>query len=113
MFLIPALLAASAAPPAPAETYSPEPARQLVRSIYEQLVNSNTSYATGQTTPAAQAMAKRLLDAGFPPEDVVVAGAAPHKANVVVRYRGTGAAKPLLLLAPLDVVGAKAQDWSG
>ncbi len=79
---------ASAAASTAAETFSPEPARQLVRSIYEQLVNSNTSYTTGQTTPAAQAMAKRLLDAGFPPEDVVVAGAAPHKANVVVLVMG-------------------------
>src|SRR5258706_13867409 len=101
-----------AAASAPPSTYSPEPARQLVRSIYEQLINSNTSYTTGQTTPAAQAMAKRLLDAGFSPEDVVVAGAAPHKANVVVRYRGTGKAKPLLLLAHLDVVEAKREDWS-
>jgi acetylornithine deacetylase/succinyl-diaminopimelate desuccinylase-like protein len=57
-------------------------------------------------------MAKRFLDAGFPREDVVVAGAAPHKGNVVVRYRGTGKAKPLLLLAHLDVVEAKREDWS-
>jgi acetylornithine deacetylase/succinyl-diaminopimelate desuccinylase-like protein len=42
----------------------------------------------------------------------VVAGAAPHKGNVVVRYRGTGKAKPLLLLAHLDVVEAKREDWS-
>jgi acetylornithine deacetylase/succinyl-diaminopimelate desuccinylase-like protein len=91
---------------------SPEPERQLVRSIYEQLVNSNTSYTTGQTTPAAEAMATRLLDAGFAREDVVVTGAAPHKANVVARYRGTGTARPLLLLAHLDVVEAKREDWS-
>jgi acetylornithine deacetylase/succinyl-diaminopimelate desuccinylase-like protein len=93
-------------------TFSPEPARQLARAIFEQLVNSNTSYTTGQTTPAAEAMAKRFLDAGFAREDVVVLGAAPHKANVVVRYRGTGAARPLLLLAHLDVVEAKREDWS-
>jgi acetylornithine deacetylase/succinyl-diaminopimelate desuccinylase-like protein len=42
----------------------------------------------------------------------VVAGAAPHKANLVARYRGTGAKKPLLLLAHLDVVEAKREDWS-
>jgi acetylornithine deacetylase/succinyl-diaminopimelate desuccinylase-like protein len=96
----------------PAETYSPEPSRLLVREIYEQLVNSNTSYGTGQTTPAAEAMAKRLLDAGFAGEDVVVLGAAPHKANVVARYRGTGTARPLLLLAHLDVVEARREDWS-
>jgi acetylornithine deacetylase/succinyl-diaminopimelate desuccinylase-like protein len=111
MFLIPGFLLAAAAL-ASAETYSPEPARRLVRSIYEQLIASNTSYTTGQTTPAAEAMAKRFLDAGFPREDVVVAGAAPHKGNVVVRYRGTGAARPLLLLAHLDVVEARREDWS-
>jgi acetylornithine deacetylase/succinyl-diaminopimelate desuccinylase-like protein len=104
-----ALLLAAALEPG---TYSPEPARQLVRSIYEQLVNSNTSYSTGKTTPAAEAMAHRLLEAGFAREDVVVGGAAPHKANLVARYRGTGAARPLLLLAHLDVVEAKREDWS-
>ncbi len=109
MNLAPVLLAAALASP---DTTSPEPSRQLVRGIYEELVNSNTSYSTGQTTPAAQAMAKRLLDAGFPAGDVFVGGAAPHKGNVVVRYRGTGAGRPLLLLAHLDVVEAKRDDWS-
>jgi len=108
--LIALLLAATTA--GPTEPYSPEPWRQIVRAIYEQLVNSNTSYSTGQTTPAAEAMAARLLDAGFAREDVVVLGAAPHKANLVARYRGTGAARPLLLLAHLDVVEAKREDWT-
>lgn len=108
--LIALLLAVAAL--GPAETYSPQPSRQLVRAIYEELVNSNTSYTTGQTTPAAEAMARRLLDAGFAREDVVVAGAAPHKGNIVARYRGTGAARPVLLLAHLDVVEAKREDWS-
>jgi acetylornithine deacetylase/succinyl-diaminopimelate desuccinylase-like protein len=103
------LLAAADAPPAPT---SPEPERQRARAVYEELVNTNTSYTTGQTTPAAEAMARRLLAAGFAKEDVVVAGAAPHKANLVARYRGTGAARPLLLLAHLDVVEAKPEDWS-
>jgi len=107
-----ALLLAATTAAGPTETDSPEPWRQLVRAIYEQLVNSNTSYSTGQTTPAAEAMAARLLDAGFAREDVVVLGAAPHKANLVARYRGTGAARPLLLLAHLDVVEAKREDWT-
>ena len=104
------VLAISALAPAP--TTSPEPSRQLVRAIYEELVNSNTSYSSGQTTPAAEAMARRFLEAGFAREDVVVGGAAPHKGNVVARYRGTGTARPLLLLAHLDVVEAKREDWS-
>ncbi len=105
------LLAAAAATAVPARTTSPEPSRQLLRSIYEELVNSNSSYSTGQTTPAAEAIARRFLKAGFAREDVFVGGAAPHKANVVVRYRGTGAGRPLLLLAHLDVVEAKREDW--
>jgi acetylornithine deacetylase/succinyl-diaminopimelate desuccinylase-like protein len=114
--LIPSLVLAAAVGPSAAAgsaaTYSPEPERARVRAIYEQLVNTNTSYTTGQTTAAAEAMAERLLAAGFPREDVFVGGAAPHKANLVVRYRGTGAARPLLLLAHLDVVEAKREDWS-
>lgn len=109
--LLSLLVAAGAATAVPAQTTSPEPSRQLLRSIYEELVNSNTSYSTGQTTPAAEAVARRFLEAGFAREDVFVGGAAPHKANVVVRYRGTGAARPLLLLAHLDVVEARREDW--
>jgi acetylornithine deacetylase/succinyl-diaminopimelate desuccinylase-like protein len=102
------LLAAVAAP----DTTSPEPQRQRLRAIYEELVNSNTSYSTGRTTEAAQAVAKRLTDAGLPAADVVVVGAAPHKQNVVARFRGSGAARPVLLLAHLDVVEARREDWS-
>jgi acetylornithine deacetylase/succinyl-diaminopimelate desuccinylase-like protein len=108
--LIRFVLAAAVAPPA--GTLSPEPDQKLVRAVYEELVNIDTSYSTGQTTPAAEAVARRLLAAGFPKEDVVVLGAAPHKANVVARYRGAGTARPLLLLAHLDVVEAKRSDWS-
>jgi hypothetical protein len=45
---------------APAVTTSPEASQKLVRAIYEELVNSNTSYSTGQTTPAAEAMARAI-----------------------------------------------------
>jgi acetylornithine deacetylase/succinyl-diaminopimelate desuccinylase-like protein len=93
-------------------TFAPEPEQKLARSIYEELVNSNTSYSTGQTTPAARAMARRLLDGGFAADDVAVLGAADHKGNLVARYRGTGKARPLLLLAHLDVVEARREDWS-
>ena len=57
-------------------------------------------------------MARRLLAAGFPATDVQVLGPAPRKANLVARLRGTGARRPLLLLAHLDVVEARRADWS-
>ncbi|MFN7933141.1 MAG: M20/M25/M40 family metallo-hydrolase [Bryobacteraceae bacterium] len=96
---------------AAAQNVRPVEEQKLLRAIYKEMVEHNTSYTTGQTTAAAEAVAKRLLDAGFPAADIHVDGAAPHKKNVVVRYRGTGAKKPLLLLAHLDVVEAKRSDW--
>jgi acetylornithine deacetylase/succinyl-diaminopimelate desuccinylase-like protein len=84
---------------------------RLARDIYEQLVNINTTGRVG-TTRAAEAMAKRLLAAGFPGEDVKVLGAEPAQHNLVARLRGTGAARPILLLAHLDVVEARKEDWS-
>ncbi len=94
-----------------AQNVRPEAERKLLREIYKEMVEHNTSYTTGQTTAAAEAVAKRFREAGFAAEDIHVDGAAPHKKNVVVRYRGTGAKKPLLLLAHLDVVEAKRSDW--
>ena len=95
-----------------AATRPPPEYHKLVHDIYKQLIEINTSYSTGATTPAAQAVADRLRAEGFPASDIQVVGAAPHKMNVVVRYHGTGARKPLLLLAHLDVVEAKPSDWS-
>jgi acetylornithine deacetylase/succinyl-diaminopimelate desuccinylase-like protein len=93
-------------------TMPPPEYQKLAHDIYKQLIEINTSYSTGATTPAAEAVAARLKAEGFPAGDIQVLGAAPHKMNVVVRYHGTGQKKPLLLLAHLDVVEAKRSDWS-
>lgn len=86
---------------------------QRARDIFEQLININTTGSSGSTTLAANAMAKRLTDAGFPAADVQVIGPADSKNhNLVARFRGTGAQKPILLLAHIDVVEAKREDWS-
>jgi len=86
--------------------------RQLARDIYRELVEIRTVHPDGDNTAAARAMAKRLLDAGFDPKDVEVVEPAPRKGNLVARLRGTGELKPLLLLAHIDVVEAKKEDWS-
>ncbi len=91
------------------------PNQQMAHDIYKELIEINTSVWTGNTTPAAQAMAKRFRDAGFPEKDIFVGGPTPKKHNLVVRYRGKGGAgapKPVLLLAHLDVVEALKADWS-
>ena len=83
------------------------------REIYKQLVEINTTDTpAGNVTKAADAMAERLRAAGFPAADLQAIGPDPKKHNLVLRWRGTGARRPLLLLAHLDVVEAKREDWS-
>jgi acetylornithine deacetylase/succinyl-diaminopimelate desuccinylase-like protein len=82
------------------------------REIYKQLIEINTTDSVGSVTKAADAVAERLKAAGFAAGDVQVIGPDARKHNLVARYRGTGARKPLLLLAHLDVVEAKREDWS-
>src|SRR6202046_2278088 len=95
-----------------AQSTPPEPDRQLARSIYKEFVEIQSGFSTGSTTPVAEAAARYLKSAGFPDSDIFIGGAIPKKANLVVRYHGTGARKPILLLAHTDVVEAKREDWS-
>jgi acetylornithine deacetylase/succinyl-diaminopimelate desuccinylase-like protein len=85
---------------------------QLSHDIFKQLIEINTTDSVGSTTIAAQAMADRLLAAGYPAADVFVGGAAPNRGNMVARLRGTGARQPLLMICHLDVVEARREDWS-
>jgi acetylornithine deacetylase/succinyl-diaminopimelate desuccinylase-like protein len=85
---------------------------QLGHAILRELIETNTTHATGNTTDAATQLANRFKDAGFPEADIQVVGPALKNRNLVVRYRGSGKAKPVLLLAHLDVVEAKKEDWT-
>ena len=96
--------------PAQAQTLSPH--QQRAGEIYKELVEINTVTATGDTARAAEAMAARLRAAGFSGADVQVLSPGPRKGNLVARLRGTGARKPILLLAHIDVVDARREDWS-
>src|ERR1700757_4720398 len=97
---------------AASQNVAPEADRQLARDIYRQFVEIQSGYTTGATTPVAEAAAARLKAAGFPDSDIFVGGAIPKKGNLVVRYHGTGARKPILLLAHTDVVEARREDWT-
>ena len=110
MILTAALAVADTAPvsPTPADVES----IKLATDIFKQLIEINTSHSVGSTTVAAEAMAKRLRDAGFRNDDVVVMGPDPRKGNMIARLRGTGAHKPVLLIGHLDVVDANRSDWS-
>jgi acetylornithine deacetylase/succinyl-diaminopimelate desuccinylase-like protein len=90
----------------------PPPVQQLSREIYKELVETNTSQSVGDTFAAARAMGARLTAAGFAKADVQVFQTAPKRGNLVARLRGTGKRKPLLLVAHIDVVEAKREDWT-
>ena len=86
----------------------------MAHDIFEQLIEINTTDSIGSTTVAAEAMAKRLLDAGFPKADVVVMGPNARKGNMVARYRGIPGSmvRPILIIGHLDVVEARREDWT-
>ena len=88
--------------------------KAAAHDIFKQLIEINTTDSVGSTTVAAQAMAQRLLDAGFPAADVVVLGPNERKGNMVARYRGKPGSKfkPVLIIGHLDVVEARREDWS-
>jgi len=84
----------------------------LAKAILAQLVEIDTSQS-GSTAPAADAVAARLRTAGFPERDIQVLGPVPARVNLVARLRGRRAdRKPILLMAHLDVVEARSQDWT-
>jgi acetylornithine deacetylase/succinyl-diaminopimelate desuccinylase-like protein len=103
-------------PIAPAQQSVPLPAadRDLARAVFKELIETNTSHSVGSTTLAAEAMRKRLLEAGFPAADLVVMGPDARHGNLVARYRGVAGSikKPVLIICHLDVVEAKREDWT-
>jgi acetylornithine deacetylase/succinyl-diaminopimelate desuccinylase-like protein len=90
------------------------PEQKLLRDIYKELIETNTTDSVGDCTRAVRAMAARLRAAGFTDADVqvIVPDGNAKKGNLVARLRGTGAKKPVLLLAHIDVVEARREDWS-
>jgi acetylornithine deacetylase/succinyl-diaminopimelate desuccinylase-like protein len=84
------------------------------RDLYKQLVEINTTRSVGSCTQAAEAMRARLVAAGIPSADTQVLAPAdrPKDGSLIAVLRGSDRlAKPLLLLAHIDVVEAKREDW--
>lgn len=110
--LLALLLAAALTGSTAAAAEGLNPQQQLAYDIFKELVEINTVTETGDTRLAAEAMATRLRAAGFADTDVHAFSPAPRKGNLVARLRGSGARKPILLVAHLDVVPANRDDWS-
>jgi acetylornithine deacetylase/succinyl-diaminopimelate desuccinylase-like protein len=99
-------------PAARADTYSSE---QSFRELYKELVETNTTLSAGSCTLAAERMAKRLKDAGFADGDLhlFMPPGHPKEGGLVAIYPGRHASlKAILLLAHLDVVEARREDWT-
>jgi acetylornithine deacetylase/succinyl-diaminopimelate desuccinylase-like protein len=86
--------------------------REQGREIYRELIETYTSHSVGDTTKAAELLAMRFRAVGFPESDIQIIGPEPTNKNLIVRYRGSNSKPPALLLAHLDVVEAKREDWT-
>jgi acetylornithine deacetylase/succinyl-diaminopimelate desuccinylase-like protein len=106
-----ALLSAASVPSTQAQ--SQDDARALARSLFQELIEINTTDTpVGNVTTAAEAMEKRFRAAGFPESDLALLGPNARKKNLVVRLHGSGQRKPVLLIGHLDVVEARREDWT-
>jgi acetylornithine deacetylase/succinyl-diaminopimelate desuccinylase-like protein len=95
-----------------AQTSTPD--ELAFRALYKQLVETNTTRSVGSCTQAAEAMRAHLLAAGIPAADMQIL-APPERpkdgALIALLHGRDRHAKPILLLAHIDVVEAKREDW--
>lgn len=102
------------AAPAIAAAAQPRPDQLAFRDLYKELVETNTTLSSGSCTLAAERMAARLKAAGIPDSQLTLFATPenPKEGGLVVVYPGTSkTAKPILLVAHIDVVEAKRADW--
>jgi acetylornithine deacetylase/succinyl-diaminopimelate desuccinylase-like protein len=107
--LIASLLTCAVALPVMAAT--PDANQAQAREIFSKLIAFKTEIGQGQVPVMAKYLADQFRAAGFPDSDIHII---PHgeTAEMVVRYRGTGkGGKPIALMAHMDVVTAKPEDW--
>lgn len=84
------------------------------RETFKELVETNTTLSAGDCTLAAKRMAARLQAAGYPDSDVriFVPEGHPKEGGLLATLHGSDSkAKGVLMLAHLDVVEAKREDW--
>jgi len=99
----------------PAQATTETQGLQLFRAIYKELVETNTTLSAGDCTLAAQRMAARLKLAGYPDSDlrVFVPEGHPKEGGLLAVLHGSDPqAKAILMLAHVDVVEAKREDWT-
>ncbi len=103
---------AAATPTAPQDSAAGE---QRFRALYKELVETNTTLSAGNCTLAAERLAARLRAAGFAESDLHPFAAPDHpkEGGLIAVYPGRDPKlKAILLLAHIDVVEAKREDWT-
>lgn len=84
----------------------------VFQDLYKELVEINTTLSVGSCTIAAEAMAIHLRNAGIEDIHIIVPEDWPQQGNLVASIKGSNTElAPILLLAHLDVVEAKREDW--
>ena len=108
---ISALLLSAAAPPPSNDP--PADNQKLAHDIFRDIVEVHSVHDVG-TKGVADILAKYLTDGGFPSDDVKIVPETkyPHQVNLVVRIHGKGKGKPVMWICHMDVVEAKAEDWT-
>jgi len=109
------MAAAAALLPAAAAQAQSRPDQQAFFGLYKELVETNTTLSVGSCTKAAEQIATRLKAAGYAAKDVTLFAPPGHpkEGGLVAVLAGSDAGlKPMLLLAHLDVVEAKREDWA-
>ena len=105
------LILLSLFPPA-SQGQTDDASEKLAHDIFKQLIEINSTDSVGSVTAASEATAQRFRNAGYADSDMQILGPNDRKKNLVVRLRGSGKHKPLLLIGHLDVVEAKREDWT-
>ena len=92
---------------------TPRPDQQEFFGLYKELIETNTTVSQGSCTEAAAKMAARLKAAGMKDDQLVPYSTPEHPKDggLVAIYPGTTKQRPMLLLAHIDVVEAKREDW--
>jgi acetylornithine deacetylase/succinyl-diaminopimelate desuccinylase-like protein len=109
-----AALSASSAAAQSAAAPPNYPGQAEFRDLYKELIETNTTVSAGSCTVAAQAMAARLKAAGYPDKDmqILIPPGRPKDGNLLAVLHGSDPkARPIMLLAHIDVVEAKREDW--
>ena len=107
--MLAALAASTCAAHGPAATLSAPELK--ARALFERVIAFRTSVGLGQVPPMAAYLAGEFRAAGFPDADIHIFPLG-ETASMVVRYRGDGTGgKPILLMAHMDVVTAKRDEW--